>query len=305
MRSTASPDGHAASVYRARVAGRRGPVLVAVALLALACTGDDDGGAAVPRPTSTIASTGRVDARVPIGGRALHIVCEGEGAPVVVIELGLNSKIETWTGMQAVLASRQRTCIYERAGHGPSDAGSEPRTAQRIADELAALLDAAAIKTPVVLLSHSVGGMYAESFAQRHPGDVAGLVFVDPRTAEFEAGYRKLLEPQELEAERRDALDSHATAAGEELASLETSANAILAAGRLPDVPMVVLTAGVRQTFVYERGTDALWVSSHEHLAAQSSRGRHTIVDGAHHAIWLSDPDALVLAVREVSAAPR
>ncbi len=31
-----------------------------------------------------------------------------------MIELGLNSKVNTWFGMQDLLATRQRTCIYER-----------------------------------------------------------------------------------------------------------------------------------------------------------------------------------------------
>ena len=82
--------------------------------------------------------------------------------------------------MQPAVAAFTTACIYDRAGFGWSDAGPLPRTAGRIADELHALLNAADIAPPFVLVGHSFGALSVRAYAARHPGDVAGLVFVDP-----------------------------------------------------------------------------------------------------------------------------
>jgi pimeloyl-ACP methyl ester carboxylesterase len=51
--------------------------------------------------------------------------------------------------------------------------------AQQIAQELHALLDAAAAPGPYVLVGHSFGGYVVRAFARLYPDDVAGMVFVD------------------------------------------------------------------------------------------------------------------------------
>lgn len=281
----------------------------AVVLLA-ACGGDDDSSTSASNtpttaktPASTIPDTGKVDAMVSVDGRDVHIVCDGAGMPVVMIELGLGQSAAAWNGTQTELAATHRTCVYERPGAGRTEPVDGPRTSQVIADELADLLDAAGIATPIVLVSHSIGGMHAEAFAQRYPKDVAGLVFVDPRTAEYEAGYRKLLSPEELasdDAQAKQAAKSEPF--GAEIASALDSAKAVDAAGDLPDVPTVVLTAGLRES-MQDPEDDALWVGSQERLAKQSSHGRRTVVDGAEHEIWRTHSAVVVDAVKEVIAA--
>src|SRR5205814_2143080 len=82
-----------------------------------------------------------------------------------------------------------------RAGTGTSGQGQQPRTAEAVAGDLQALIDKTPIETPFVLLSHSLGGMYAQLFAAQHPNEIAGLLFLDPRTAEFQLGYRDTLTP--------------------------------------------------------------------------------------------------------------
>jgi pimeloyl-ACP methyl ester carboxylesterase len=55
-----------------------------------------------------------------------------------------------------------------------------PRTADRIVDELHALLERAAIPPPNVLVGHSFGGLTMPLFAAQFPEAVAGMVLVDP-----------------------------------------------------------------------------------------------------------------------------
>jgi pimeloyl-ACP methyl ester carboxylesterase len=62
---------------------------------------------------------------------------------------------------------------------GYSDPGPSPRTARRIASELAKLLDRSGIAGPVVLVGASIAGFNVRVFASDHPERAAGLVFVD------------------------------------------------------------------------------------------------------------------------------
>ena len=117
---------------------------------------------------------------VSLGTHRLHLHCLGAGSPAVVFDAALGGSSLSWTFIQPAVAEFTTACTYDRAGFGWSDAGPMPRTVSRIAEELQALLKAAEVPPPYVLVGHSFGGLSIRAYATSHPGDVAGLVFVDP-----------------------------------------------------------------------------------------------------------------------------
>jgi pimeloyl-ACP methyl ester carboxylesterase len=112
--------------------------------------------------------------------RRLNLRCEGDGAPTVILEAGANADSTTWFRVQPLIARLTRVCAYDRAGYGFSDEGPKPRTLDADVADLRALIQAADVRTPVVLVGHSLGSNIARRYAQLHPGDVTGLVLVDP-----------------------------------------------------------------------------------------------------------------------------
>jgi pimeloyl-ACP methyl ester carboxylesterase len=112
--------------------------------------------------------------------RRLNLRCEGDGGPTVILEAGANADSTTWFRVQPLIAVRTRVCAYDRAGYGFSDEGPKPRTLDADVADLRALIQAAGVRTPVVLVGHSLGSNIARRYAEEHPGDVAGLVLVDP-----------------------------------------------------------------------------------------------------------------------------
>lgn len=145
-------------------------------LVLLGCAGATWNFLAVRRDRAANPPPGRIYA---VKGHAMHLYCTGAGAPTVLLESGHGDDFTAWGKVQPALSRVTRTCSYDRAGFGWSADQSGARDAAHIADQLHALLATAGITTPIVLVGHSAGGLYARVYAAKFPRDVAGLVLVD------------------------------------------------------------------------------------------------------------------------------
>jgi pimeloyl-ACP methyl ester carboxylesterase len=117
---------------------------------------------------------------IEIGGRNWHLIDRGTNGPPVIFESGISATCLNWSQVSAEVAGFARASSYDRAWLGWSDPAKSARTASAIVDELHALLGAAQIAPPYILVGHSFGGLLVHAYAARNPGHVAGLVLVDP-----------------------------------------------------------------------------------------------------------------------------
>ncbi|MGA3299903.1 MAG: alpha/beta hydrolase, partial [Candidatus Acidiferrales bacterium] len=117
-----------------------------------------------------------------VSGYKMHLYCTGEGSPTVVLDAGLGNDSLIWANVQPELSKITQVCSYDRAGFGWSEARPEPRDARRLNDELHGLLSAAGVTGPIVLMGHSISGLYLRDYATRYPQNLSGLVFVDGST---------------------------------------------------------------------------------------------------------------------------
>jgi pimeloyl-ACP methyl ester carboxylesterase len=141
-----------------------------------------------------------------VNGRLMRLQCMGQGSPTIVLDAGGGNDGLTWAGIQPKLARLTQVCSYDRAGMGWSDPGPYPRDADHVATELHGLLSSANIHTPVVLMGHSMGGLFIRDYAGHYPDEVAGLVFEDSSTPlqNRQPAYRAFDEPRK--ATRFDVL---------------------------------------------------------------------------------------------------
>jgi pimeloyl-ACP methyl ester carboxylesterase len=114
-----------------------------------------------------------------VNGHRMHINCTGNGSPTIVLESGGGNDALIWGGVQPELSKTTRVCSYDRAGYGWSDALPAPRNADHIAGERHELLHQANVSGPIVLMGHSIAGLYLRDYASRYPADIVGIVFVD------------------------------------------------------------------------------------------------------------------------------
>ncbi len=117
---------------------------------------------------------------VDVGGRRLNLFCMGSGPRTVLFDAGGSDWSDVWALVQPAVARSARACVYDRAGLGHSDPAPLPRTPVEIAQDLHALVGAAKLRTPLVVVGHSLGGFNVKLYAALYPEEVAGLVLVDP-----------------------------------------------------------------------------------------------------------------------------
>ncbi|MBG9587273.1 alpha/beta hydrolase [Cytobacillus firmus] len=122
---------------------------------------------------------------VNLNGDILHVNIKGEGSPIVVIESGSGSWSIDWFKVQNTLSKYATVVTYDRAGYGWSSRSSKPRTGDQIVNDLHDLLRAKDLKGPIILVGHSLGGLYTRLYVQKFPDDISGVVLIDSTPIDF------------------------------------------------------------------------------------------------------------------------
>lgn len=169
---------------------------VAVAVAVASCGGDDDADAppVAPPPAATTTASGDATALEPVidelfrvgsPRQELAIRCWGSGAPAVILDAGSSSGgIKTFGALEEELirplAERSTVCVYDRAGTGATARlPKRRRTIDDQAEELNALMAAADLPTPRVLVGSSFGGFVVVHTAREQPEGVGAIVLLD------------------------------------------------------------------------------------------------------------------------------
>ena len=124
------------------------------------------------------------------GGRKMYLECRGTGSPTVFIVPGGRAAADEWTKGARPFSTKSaaftRVCAYDRPGvlladgrPSRSDPVPMPTTAADSVADLHALVGAAKIDTPFVIVGHSYGGLIVRLYAMTYPHDVDGMVLVD------------------------------------------------------------------------------------------------------------------------------
>jgi pimeloyl-ACP methyl ester carboxylesterase len=266
---------------------------------------------------------GRLEIR---GGRKLYLECRGRGWPTVVLASGYGNGADVWSRVDpgvrrppvlAGVARFARVCAYDRPNTilqqperpSRSDPVAQPRTAADLVAELHALLRAARVRGPYVLVGHSLGGLIARLYASTYPGQVAGLVQVD---ATYEL-LRDLFTSEQWAALARLPLEpvpelNPPVELIDENASFDQMLRAKAARPLRPTLPLVVLSHGLPEqlppdlppgfpdaaTFERASRTAQNW------LAGLLPYARHVIARRSGHYVQNAQPELVIDAVRRV-----
>src|SRR5262245_60691735 len=107
-------------------------------------------------------------------GTRLFWTESGQGEPLLLV-MGLGATHVWWHRITPILAAHFRTILFDNRGVGESDVPPGPYDIATMADDAAAVLDAAGVETAHVF-GASMGGMIAQELVLRHPSRVRSLV---------------------------------------------------------------------------------------------------------------------------------
>jgi pimeloyl-ACP methyl ester carboxylesterase len=102
------------------------------------------------------------------------------GRPVIVLESGGATPLETWDPVLPELARLAPVIAYDRSGTGESEWDGVPPAPARVTARLRRLLDHLDVAPPWMLIGHSWGGGLVRSHAGAHPDDIAAILYIDP-----------------------------------------------------------------------------------------------------------------------------
>lgn len=117
---------------------------------------------------------------VQANGIRIHAWRAGNGPPLVLLH-GWPEFCRTWRRLIPLLSDRFDVIAPDLRGFGDTDkpfsGPGDAVTADVLAQDLDALLDALGIEAPVGIVSHDVGAYAAQAFARWRPERVGGLFF--------------------------------------------------------------------------------------------------------------------------------
>jgi pimeloyl-ACP methyl ester carboxylesterase len=281
------------------------------------------------RGAAPIATTGNFAGLIDIGGgRKLYLECNGAGSPVVILEAGLRNRANIWSvkpdAGEAVFpqtAAFTRVCAYDRPGttlgvdqFSRSDPVPMPRTAKDAVADLHALLKAAAIPSPYVLVGHSTGGLLIRLYASIYPREVAGLVLVDA----IPEGLQTAMTPEQWMVYDRlllvDPPKELAAYKDIETIDFDVSFDQMRAASKatpLPPSPFIVISKG--KPFEVPPNLpswlpatlEQAWATGQNELTRLLPNTLHRTATKSSHYVQIEEPQLVIDAIRQVVEAAR
>lgn len=234
---------------------------------------------------------------VTVNGARVRALCVG-GDPEVLILHGAGTAAESWRPVLTRLDGSVSTCVYDRRGSGASDAAPPERGWYELLDEMRRIHVELGARPGTVLVGQGLGGLYARLYALDRSADVGGLVLVDP-------DHERMLD------RIRHAIPREAWRAGEDARATPNADGVVevdltdrVRGRRMPDLPVTVLTATVREG---GPGWDLRFVNEAAHrLHAEILQGiplaRHVPAARSGPEIHVDDPrlvaDEIVRVVR-------
>ena len=226
-----------------------------------------------------------IDGEFRVGSpkQELAIRCWGSGEPAVILDAGSSSSgIETFGALSEEiikpLAERSMVCAYDRAGTGETaPLPKKRRTIDDQAEELNALLAAADIPKPRILVGSSWGGFVAVHTARNYPDGVGGIVLLD-----VPAG-----NPDLTAAEAPDAAWDHPVNV-ERVDSFHAERTMAHDTRSLSDLPVTVVTADGGQS---DPKDQQFW--------KRLSKDFSQVVLSGSHDIYADDPDGVVKQIQK------
>jgi pimeloyl-ACP methyl ester carboxylesterase len=222
---------------------------------------------------------------VRVGDAEIRALCTS-GPPRVALLHDAGADADAWLPVLRRLEGRVGACAYDRRGSGGGAAPMRDRGWYELLDELRRVHVALGLHGDYVLVGHGLGGLYGRVYAMDRPGDVAGLVLVDPAHEDMPRRVRAGMPRDEWSAWMRERARPNADGVVEE--RVAERARRL----RLPRVRVTVITASLRPTLDgwESRFVDEAARRVHSDIVDGVEMGRHLPASHSGHDVPRTEP---------------
>lgn len=159
----------------------RTTTVVIVTLLVLACVSTIVNVGITRSERSSLVPYGQ---KVTISEGTINVVRNGGSGPTMVLLSGYGTPAPAIDFAPLVRElDAFDVIVIEGFGYGYSDMDVTGRSIENITSEIHEVLAKLNVTSPVLLVGHSVGGLYTHYYANAHPGEVSAIIGIDPMTS--------------------------------------------------------------------------------------------------------------------------
>ncbi|MGG2054578.1 alpha/beta hydrolase [Lysinibacillus pakistanensis] len=118
---------------------------------------------------------------VEVEHQKINVYTEGHGDDTYVFMAGsgIAAPMYEMKGLYSKFSQEHKIAVIERAGYGFSDITDDNRDIDTILEQTRAALLQSGNKPPYVLVPHSISGVEAIYWAQKHPEEIKGIIGLD------------------------------------------------------------------------------------------------------------------------------
>ncbi|WP_240338527.1 alpha/beta fold hydrolase [Peribacillus alkalitolerans] len=223
----------------------------------------------------------------------------GNGKTNVVLINGGSGPIEGWFKILPAISESSSVFSYNRFGVTGSDKPKEPQDGETIVENLREALTIVGIEPPLLLVGHSLGGLYANLFARLYPKEVSGIVFLEsshPKDLSLNEYQGKAVKAFNKVLTVFDSLYPHKPF--NEVNFVKKTVNQIHQIDTFPEIPLYVITGGKENRMMPEV-VRIKRLENQTELLSLSKKSKHIVAEKSGHFPQLTEPKVVIDAIIE------
>lgn len=231
----------------------------------------------------------------------LHFkIIKGSGIPIL-FETGAGDELSVWDSIIPSIHKITGTTIilYERAGFGSSTINKQDTIADHHGinsslKDLEIALSMLGYNQDIMLVSHSYGGYISTLYANKYPGLIKGVVFIDVNhNFYFKNDYLKKEAEQnkkEIKKLKERSLGFYYLAT-----NIQKTVDIIGDQSISPDIPAIDLVNDIG--LFKEKDKNQYWKACHQQFVSHHPKSIGITAYHCHHYIWFDNPELVITAI--------
>lgn len=225
---------------------------------------------------------------------------QGDSKINLVFFNGFRMPLDSWSNIIPHVLDAGRVVAYNRKGVGKSSNALTDQTANIVIDDFRAFAQAINLKPPYLIITHSLGGLYADYYARRFPKEVAGIVFVESPHPDEVIEQKKIKVPVFLRAINESVKSFEKLFNKFKYSEDEVVLDSIAQIKNLenfPALPITVIT-GVQKLPFVPQGSFDIHVKYQKLMMELSPYSIHVLAEKSGHFPQITEPELVVRQIQ-------